>query len=61
MIHRTPQKARIVKRSNNGAIEAWFYENPKSIDIYVRRENQDAISCRISRDQLEDWLKRTRT
>ena len=39
---------------------AWFYENAGSIDIYiVPIGGGAAVSCRIQRALLADWLSRT--
>jgi hypothetical protein len=40
---------------------AWWYENARSIDvyIYVGGSGEDAKSCRISRADLLDWIRRT--
>lgn len=50
-----PVKARPL----NPGDEAWFYKNPKSIDIYCYRKGAATLSCRITRRQLEAWMKAT--
>lgn len=46
-------------RRGHNADEAWFYENPRSIEVYIRKIGQQTVSCRITREQLKDWLLRT--
>lgn len=41
------------------AIGGWFYENPKSIDVYAQSPLGGVVSVRITRAQLADWLGRT--
>lgn len=40
------------------ATEAWFYENPNSIDVYIQGTNV-VCAARIKRSELVDWIKRT--
>ena len=48
---------KVVKRSGR---EAWFYENAKSIDVYIRDpERGQTFMTRIPRAMLADWIKRT--
>lgn len=37
--------------------DAWYYENDKSVDVYAYTPGHPTQSCRISRKQLELWLK----
>lgn len=47
-------------RALNKGDEAWFYRNPKSIDVYCYRNGTGTISCRITRKQIEQWLEATK-
>lgn len=38
--------------------DAWYYENSKSVDVYACHQGRSATSCRITRKQLESWLKK---
>ena len=43
---------------------AWFYENPKSLDVFVEvlKDNGEFYKCvsvRIPRAKVADWLART--
>jgi len=42
----------------SSADEAWFYENRRSIEIYVKRGNV-IVSAKVPRQKLADWIKRT--
>ena len=56
------RKARPAGRHlSGGATEAWWYENAKSVDVFVRLADGGVGGCRIPRAQLADWLKRTET
>ena len=41
------------------AKDAWWYENAKSIDVFIQKKEGGVVSCRIKRSKLDDWLKRT--
>jgi hypothetical protein len=47
------------------AKEAWWYEDGKSILVYIAPDsplaNGGAISCRIQRRHLLDWIERTKS
>ena len=62
-VRRSHQEGRMTKpvkaRPLNSGDEAWFYKNPKSIDIYCYRRGAATLSCRITRRQLEAWMKAT--
>ena len=46
--------------ASSGKADGWFYENAKSIDVYLRDVNSGVtVSCRIRRGVLADWIKRT--
>jgi hypothetical protein len=47
----------IKARPLNSGDEAWFYMNPKSIDVYCYRKGGNAYSCRITKAQILKWLK----
>lgn len=50
------------KTYGSGPMEGWFYENAKSIDVYVRdRVRKVTLTCRIPRKLLVDWIRRTET
>lgn len=59
-LSRQPHKAK-AHGSKDTKREAWWYENAKSIDVYVYDPTVQggSRSCRIRRAELEDWLKRT--
>jgi hypothetical protein len=41
--------------------EAWWYEDAKGIDVYIRDPIKCVtVSCRIPRRTLLDWLERTK-
>lgn len=43
-----------------GCVNGHWYENRRSIDVYVQPMGSTQIAhCRIRRSLLEDWLKRT--
>jgi hypothetical protein len=44
----------------SGCYEAWFYENAKSIDVYLCQETGGSLYCRIPRALLADWIERTK-
>ena len=53
-----PHKAKSIL----GAIqckEACWYENGRSIDVYIESKNGPVYSCRIERRHLLSWIKRT--
>lgn len=55
-LSRAPVKARTF-----GAGEAWYYENAKSIDLYMDHPSGvGVIRCRLSRARLADWVARTK-
>ena len=59
-IKRGPQKATRCANAHELIEQAWFYENAKSIDVYISRaRGENAVVCRISRAKLLDWIKRT--
>ena len=45
-------------RQNHGAASAWFYENAKSIDVYIQGYGNTILSCRLSLKQLERYVRR---
>ena len=47
-----PHKARATTK---GA-EAWWYENPEAIEIYVY-QNGVTLACRIGHTAIQGWLK----
>lgn len=38
---------------------AWWYENPKSIDVYVEPSDTGTTHVRLTRRAILAWLKRT--
>lgn len=61
MIRKNGCKNMAVKaRREHNADLAWFYENPRSIEVYIRKAGQLTVACRITRAQLADWLLRTK-
>jgi hypothetical protein len=45
----------------HGAVESWWYENPRSIDVYIRSlPDGHTLACRIPRGQIESWLARAK-
>ena len=52
-ISSSPHKA----RPHHGD-EAWWYENNKSIDVYIRNGN-GTLGVRIRRADLKRWLDKT--
>jgi hypothetical protein len=49
---RAPRKA----RPHAGSKSAWYYLNPRTIDIFVEREGGGTGSCRLTKTQLEQAL-----
>lgn len=47
-VFRVPRKA----RPHAGSKSAWYYLNPRTIDIFVERENGGTASCRLTKRQL---------
>lgn len=45
---------------NGGCSEAWFYENPKSIDVYCHRYGENSRWCRIPLAKLADYVRRAK-
>ncbi len=50
----TPTKARAL----NDGYEAWFYENARSIEVYIYKPNVGTVRARITLSQIQAWLKR---
>ena len=56
-LRRSAQKARPHKNHGDAA---WWYENAKSIDVYIRdKAAGKTLVARINRQLLKDWLERT--
>jgi hypothetical protein len=44
-----------------GCLDAWWYENKRSIDVYVEAYGTRQIThCRIPRAALVDYIRRSR-
>lgn len=39
-----------------GGDKAWLYVNEKSIDVFIGIDGKDAVSCRLTKRQLESIL-----
>ncbi len=50
---REPRKA----RRHGSTAEAWYYVNPKSIDVFCQSNTGCTPSCRLTRHQFEQALK----
>ena len=46
--------------TNRGCDTAWFYENAKSIDVYCHRAAKPSRWCRIPREMLASYIKRSK-
>ncbi len=46
---------------NGGCDEAWFYENARSIDVYIYKAGTNTYRCRIPLKHLEDYVKRAKS
>jgi|GEM_PF-7095847 len=45
---------------NGPGSDAWWYENAKSIDVYIYKPGHGTMRCRIKRSQLEVYMTRTK-
>jgi hypothetical protein len=57
-----PKKAKV---TDPVSVDAWWYENARSIEIYVDTgvrlaPGRTVVSVRITRSQIESWLNRAR-
>lgn len=50
-------RATVTKAANKTT--AWWYENKRSIEIYMEDDEYNVIACRINRKALKDWIERT--
>lgn len=39
--------------------EAWWYENTRSVSVFVQGDDNRVYACKIQRAKLADWVKRT--
>ena len=50
-----PQKA----RHDVNAKEAWFYENERTLEVYIETEEKFVVSCHLPRRAIAAWVQRT--
>lgn len=53
-------KPHSAKHGDSAVVDAWWYENQASIDVYIEppEGSRGPISCKIMRREIEGWLKR---